>query len=105
MAEIDVVPADEFPPGSMEGFVSVGPRTISVYNLFGKLYAIEDRCSHDDGPLRGRLGSGDVHGRLPAARLRVRAADRAAAVVAGVPSRWNIVPVQIVDGVVRVDVG
>ena len=25
--------------------------TIGVYNCGGSLYAIEDRCSHDDGPL------------------------------------------------------
>ncbi len=28
-----------------------GALAIGVYNLDGKLYAIEDRCSHDDGPL------------------------------------------------------
>jgi 3-phenylpropionate/trans-cinnamate dioxygenase ferredoxin component len=31
--------------------VEVGPLKIGVYNCDGKLYAIEDRCSHDDGPL------------------------------------------------------
>jgi 3-phenylpropionate/trans-cinnamate dioxygenase ferredoxin subunit len=29
----------------------VGTITIGVYNCNGSLYAIEDRCSHDDGPL------------------------------------------------------
>ncbi|MSO40299.1 MAG: non-heme iron oxygenase ferredoxin subunit [Solirubrobacterales bacterium] len=31
----------------------VGPDAvkIGVFNCDGKLYAIEDRCSHDDGPL------------------------------------------------------
>ena len=50
MAEIDVAPAEELPPGSMKLAVA-GPRTIGVYNCGGTLYAIEDRCSHDDGPL------------------------------------------------------
>ena len=31
--------------------VSAGPIDIGVYNCGGNLYAIEDRCSHDDGPL------------------------------------------------------
>ena len=32
--------------------VVVGPGTfVGVYNCGGSLYAIEDRCSHDDGPL------------------------------------------------------
>jgi 3-phenylpropionate/trans-cinnamate dioxygenase ferredoxin subunit len=31
--------------------VFVGDVTIGVFNADGELYAIEDRCSHDDGPL------------------------------------------------------
>jgi 3-phenylpropionate/trans-cinnamate dioxygenase ferredoxin subunit len=31
--------------------VEAGPLTIGVYNCGGRLLAIEDRCSHDDGPL------------------------------------------------------
>ncbi|MDX6487051.1 MAG: 3-phenylpropionate/trans-cinnamate dioxygenase ferredoxin component [Gaiellaceae bacterium] len=51
MAEIDVAPVDEFPAGSSK-LVVVGPGTfVGVYNCDGQLYAIEDRCSHDDGPL------------------------------------------------------
>ena len=51
MAQVDVAPADEFPPGSFK-LVVVGPANfVGVYNCGGSLYAIEDRCSHDDGPL------------------------------------------------------
>jgi 3-phenylpropionate/trans-cinnamate dioxygenase ferredoxin subunit len=50
MAEIDVCPVDELPPGSMK-LVTAGHVTLGVYNLDGRLCAIEDRCSHDDGPL------------------------------------------------------
>ncbi len=50
MPAIDVAPADEFPPGSVK-LVLVGSVTLGVYNCGGSLYAIEDRCSHDDGPL------------------------------------------------------
>ena len=51
MARIDVAPADEFPPGSFK-LVIAGPGDfVGVYNCGGSLYAIEDRCSHDDGPL------------------------------------------------------
>ena len=31
--------------------VHAGQISVGVYNLGGELYAIEDRCSHDDGPL------------------------------------------------------
>ena len=50
MAHIDVCPADELPPGRMK-IVHAGQLAVGVYNIGGELYAIEDRCSHDDGPL------------------------------------------------------
>ncbi|HEV8602501.1 MAG TPA: non-heme iron oxygenase ferredoxin subunit [Gaiellaceae bacterium] len=50
MAEIDVCPLEELPPGSVK-IVHAGQISVGVYNLGGVLYAIEDRCSHDDGPL------------------------------------------------------
>jgi 3-phenylpropionate/trans-cinnamate dioxygenase ferredoxin subunit len=37
-------------PGEMR-LVETGGLTIGVYNCGGRLFAIEDRCSHDDGPL------------------------------------------------------
>ena len=50
MAEYEVAEVDELLPGTMR-LVPAGAITIGVYNCGGKLYAIEDRCSHDDGPL------------------------------------------------------
>jgi 3-phenylpropionate/trans-cinnamate dioxygenase ferredoxin subunit len=47
---IDVCPLDELAPGQMK-HVRAGRTSVCVYNLGGDLYAIEDRCSHDDGPL------------------------------------------------------
>jgi 3-phenylpropionate/trans-cinnamate dioxygenase ferredoxin subunit len=47
---IDVCPLDELSPGEMK-LVPAGAITVGVYNVGGELYAIEDRCSHDDGPL------------------------------------------------------
>jgi 3-phenylpropionate/trans-cinnamate dioxygenase ferredoxin subunit len=46
----DVCPADELPPGAAR-IVEVDGRKVGVFNAEGELYAIEDRCSHDDGPL------------------------------------------------------
>ena len=50
MAAIEVCPLDELPPGEVK-IVHAGEISVGVYNLGGELYALEDRCSHDDGPL------------------------------------------------------
>ena len=50
MAEIDVCPVEDLPPGSVK-IVHAGEISVGVYNLDGEYYALEDRCSHDDGPL------------------------------------------------------
>jgi 3-phenylpropionate/trans-cinnamate dioxygenase ferredoxin component len=48
--EVEVAAAVEFPPGSTK-IVRLGHLFVGVYNCGGELFAIEDRCSHDDGPL------------------------------------------------------
>jgi len=48
--QISVCPLAELPPGAMR-LVEHGETKIGVFNCDGTLYAIEDRCSHDDGPL------------------------------------------------------
>ncbi len=50
MADVEAAAADQFPPGSSK-IVRHGSLFVGVYNCGGQLYAIEDRCSHDDGPL------------------------------------------------------
>jgi 3-phenylpropionate/trans-cinnamate dioxygenase ferredoxin component len=50
LALVEVAPVDEFPPGSVK-IVRAGSIAVGVFNLGERLCAIEDRCSHDDGPL------------------------------------------------------
>jgi 3-phenylpropionate/trans-cinnamate dioxygenase ferredoxin component len=48
--KISVCPAAELPPGGMRLVEHDGVK-IGVFNCDGAYYAIEDRCSHDNGPL------------------------------------------------------
>jgi 3-phenylpropionate/trans-cinnamate dioxygenase ferredoxin component len=50
MPDFTVCKTDELPEGAMR-LVTVDGRKIGVFNCGGDLLAIEDRCSHDDGPL------------------------------------------------------
>jgi 3-phenylpropionate/trans-cinnamate dioxygenase ferredoxin subunit len=47
---VEVCPLSELPPGAMR-LIEHDGLEIGVFNCDGTLYAIEDRCSHDDGPL------------------------------------------------------
>lgn len=47
---VDVCSLSDLPPGSMR-LVEYEDMEIGVFNCGGVVYAIEDRCSHDDGPL------------------------------------------------------
>ena len=48
--EIPVGPVDEIPDGGVT-IVQSGSLFVGVYRIGEQLFAIEDRCSHDDGPL------------------------------------------------------
>jgi 3-phenylpropionate/trans-cinnamate dioxygenase ferredoxin subunit len=51
LPDVPVAPVEELPPGAMK-LVEVDPTlSIGVFNCGGELLAVEDRCSHDDGPL------------------------------------------------------
>ncbi len=47
---IAICPLSELPPGARR-VVELDDLEVGVFNCSGTLYAIEDRCSHDDGPL------------------------------------------------------
>jgi 3-phenylpropionate/trans-cinnamate dioxygenase ferredoxin subunit len=47
---LTVCRAEELPEGEMR-LVEANGDLIGVFNCGGELLAIEDRCSHDDGPL------------------------------------------------------
>ena len=103
MPSIDVAPLDEFGPGQMR-IVTVGWTSIGVYNCDGALHAIEDRCSHDDGPLcRGGFDSEACTVACPRHGSSFDlASGRALSLPAYLPVRTF--PVRVEDGVVVVEV-
>lgn len=104
MAEVAVAALAQLPAGTMKLVEHDGVR-VGVFNCGGELLAIEDRCTHDDGPLC--LGSFDSeectivcprHG----ANFDLRS-GRALTLPAYLPARTF--PVRVVDGEVTVEIG
>jgi 3-phenylpropionate/trans-cinnamate dioxygenase ferredoxin subunit len=103
--ELDVAPAEEFPPGAMKLIVAGAGLYVGVYNCGGQLYAIEDRCSHDDGPLCE--GDWDEETCRVVCPRHGSEFDLATGTPRSLPAYEpvRIYPVRIVDGMVKVDVG
>jgi 3-phenylpropionate/trans-cinnamate dioxygenase ferredoxin subunit len=103
MAELTVCPLDELPPGEMK-LVHAGEISVGVYNVDGELHAIEDRCSHDDGPLvEGDWEPANAVVVCPrhGARFDIRT-GKALSLPAYLPV--ETFPVRVDDGLVKVDV-
>ena len=104
MPWLDVCPVEELPPGTVK-IVHAGEISVGVYNLGGRYCAIEDRCSHDDGPLaEGDFDCDDGIAICPrhGANIDIRT-GRALTLPAVEPVQTF--PVQVVDGMVKVEVG
>jgi 3-phenylpropionate/trans-cinnamate dioxygenase ferredoxin component len=102
MPELDVCPVDELAPGEMK-IVTSGLLSIGVYNLDGQFYAIEDRCSHDDGPLcEGEFDpeTGVVICPRHGANFDIRSGD---ALTLPAYEPVAVYAVRVVDGFIRVE--
>lgn len=54
---VEVASSDDIPEGEVRTY-AVGPGDIAVARRDGQLYAVQDLCTHDDGP----LGEGELVG-------------------------------------------
>jgi 3-phenylpropionate/trans-cinnamate dioxygenase ferredoxin subunit len=90
-----VCAADEIAPGQAREF-DVGEWRVLVCNVGGELYAVEDVCPHDRGPLgEGRLRGATIECPRHGARFDVRDGSvKAPPAVRPVPC----LPVRVVDG-------
>ena len=104
MAQLDVCPLDELPPGRTK-IVHAGLLAVCVYNLGGELYALEDRCSHDDGPLcEGDFDCDEGVAVCPRHGANIDIRSGRALTLPAVESVATF-PVRVVDGMVKVKVG
>ena len=103
MPELDVGPADEIAPCEVK-IVRAGDLAIGVYNLGGEFYAIEDRCSHDDGPLcEGEFECDDGYAVCPRHGAHIDIRTGSALTLPAIES-VETYPVRIDDGIVKVQV-
>ena len=103
MALTEVGRVDELPPGSVK-IVHAGEISVGVYNLGGEFYAIEDRCSHDDGPLcEGEFEADEGVAICPRHGARIEiCAGRPLSLPAVLPV--ETFPVHVEDGLVKVTI-
>ena len=100
---IDICGAAELEPGDSR-IVEIDGRKFGVFNAGGELYAIEDRCSHDDGPLaEGDFDVEEGYAVCPrhGAHIDIRT-GRALTLPAVQPV--ETFPARVEDGVVKVEV-
>ena len=101
--DVEVCPIEALPPGTVK-IARAGQLSVGVYNIDGELYGLEDRCSHDDGPLaEGDWEPDEAVAICPrhGARFDIRT-GRALTLPAYVPV--DTFPVRVEDGLVKVDV-
>jgi 3-phenylpropionate/trans-cinnamate dioxygenase ferredoxin component len=103
LADLHVAPVAELPPGSMK-LVEHEPFGVGVYNCGGELHAIEDRCSHDDGPIC--LGNWDAGTCTVACPRHGASFDLASGRALSLPAYLPVrtFPVRVEDGVVIVEI-
>ena len=94
---------DELPAGTMK-LMRTGSIEVGVYNCGGEYFAIEDRCSHDDGPLcEGDWDTDDCRVVCPRHGSQF---DLRTGIPRTLPAYEPVAtfPVHVDDGIVKVDV-
>ena len=102
MGEIEVCRVEELPPGEVK-IVHAGLLSVGVYNLSGEFYALEDRCSHDDGPLcEGDFDLDEGYAVCPrhGAQIDIRTGE---ALTLPAVSPVDTFPVRVEAGIVKLD--
>ncbi len=104
MPDLEAGPIDELQPGETK-LVEAGAFGIGVFNCGGELYAIEDRCSHDDGPVC--LGVWDEEECTVTCPRHGAQFDLGTGKALSLPAYLPVrtFPVRVEDGTIKIDVG
>ena len=98
---IEIAPADQIPSGERL-FVEVGGKSIVLFNLAGKLFAIGDVCSHDNGPVGdGEIEENEIICPRHGARFDIRTGK-----ATSLPAMVDVpaYPVRVVEGMVQIGI-
>lgn len=96
---VEIAPADQIPVGERL-FIEVAGKSIVLINLAGKLFAIGDICTHDNGPVGdGEIEESEIICPRHGARFDLRSGK-----VTALPAYVDIpaYPVRVVNGVVEI---
>jgi 3-phenylpropionate/trans-cinnamate dioxygenase ferredoxin subunit len=96
---LEIVPADQLPEGERL-YIEVGGKQIVIFNLAGKLFAIGDVCSHDNGPVGdGEIEENEIICPRHGGRFDIRSGKATSLpAVVDIPAY----PVRVVDGIIEI---
>src|SRR5512139_2982060 len=98
---LEIAPVSELPNGERL-FIEVEGRSIVIFGIADRFFAIADVCSHDDGP----LGDGDLEGYNVVCPRHGGEFDVRTGQAVHLPAGVDIpaYPVKVVDGMIHVGI-
>ena len=98
---LEIAPADQLPEGERI-FIELEGKSIVLFNLAGKLFAIGDVCSHDNGPVGdGEIEEAEIICPRHGGRFDIRTGKATSLpAVKDIPSY----PVRVVQGMIEIGV-
>lgn len=97
---LDIIALKELPPGNRH-LVDIDGLGIIIFNIDGSLYALEDRCSHDDSPLHeGEIEGAEIICPWHGARFCIKTGE-----VTEPPAYEDIqtFPIRVSNGIVQIN--
>jgi 3-phenylpropionate/trans-cinnamate dioxygenase ferredoxin subunit len=96
---LEIVPADQLPEGERL-FIELAGRSVVIFNLAGKLFAIGDVCTHDQGPVGdGEIEEAEIICPRHGARFDIRTGKATSLpAVVDIPAY----PVRVMDGMIEI---